>query len=501
MKQQRIFQTLRITVFMLVMLAGCVIGFMIFLRPSGMSEAENRDLAEFPKAPDFLDVVSVPQGDGTEKLHMEWHPEEFDRFLSGQYTTDIGVWYSDTFPFRDELITLNGKLRGLYGIKTQTASSDGVGDTIETGGDFVWDTTPSEPLEPAESSQPSETSEESDSESNADTSPVTEPETIPPGSVDHEVIKGYLVDGIRGYELYYFNRQNSNRYARAVVQTALNVEGRAQVYVMVTPMSYAYGVSEKTQKELNVSNCKDAIDWMYNAIEQYGKSAQLSTPVIPIDAYSALAPHKDEYIFFRTDHHWTALGAHYASRAFLDRVGRSYPALKEYEKLEFSGFTGSLAGHTKHENPALANNPDTIEAYVPLTVKTVTLTDRDGSILERPIVNPDAMTTFSASQRYRCFVDGDYPLSVVHNPSVGDGSTVLIIKESYGNAFIPMLVDSYEYVYAIDYRYFRAMSISDVVATYGIDTILFLNNPVATSADSNIRGLENLLAIQSKIEP
>ncbi len=466
MKQQKFFQILRIALFVAVMVAGCVIGFLTFLRPA-VSETENRKLAEFP-------VWNV------------------DDFVDGQYTSDISLWYSDTFPFRDELIALNGKLRGLYGIKTQSASSEGIGDTIDTDGDFVWDTTPI--TEPDSETQPSV-----GGETDAETTPETQAPTT-----DHEVIKGYLVDGIKGFELYYFNRQNSDRYARSVVQTALNLDGRAQVYVMVTPMSYAYGVSKKTQNDLNVSDCKEAIDWMYNAINQYGKSAGLGTPVIPVDAYNALLPHKDEYIFFRTDHHWTALGAHYASRAFLDIAGRDYPALSDsqfYQKMDFSGFTGSLAGHTKHENPALVNNPDTIHAYIPQSVNIVSITDRDGNVFERPIVNPAGATAFGDSQRYRLFVDGDYPLSVVHNEKVTDGSAILLIKESYGNAFIPMLVDSYEYVYAVDYRFFNTMSVSDMVETYNITTVLFLNNPVATSADYNIGCLERFVAIPSKIEP
>lgn len=181
--------------------------------------------------------------------------------------------------------------------------------------------------------------------------------------------------------------------------------------------------------------------------------------------------------------------------SFLNAAGRSYPSLDAYKPHAFEGFTGSLAGHTKQETPNLVENPDTIYAYEPPTLNTVTITTTQGETLNRPIVNPDAATVFSNSQRYRCFIDGDYPLTMAHNPAVGDGSAVLLIKESYGNAFLPMLVDSYEYVYAIDYRFFTSMSIPEMVDTYGIETVLFLNNPVATSADYNMNRLERLVAM------
>ncbi len=459
MKQNKFFETLRIVLFCVFLVGMCVLGFMITLRPTH-SDSENRDLTAFP---DF----------------------ELEAFMDGSYTSEIGLWYSDTFPFREQLIALNTRLRGFYGIKTFTASSDGQGEEIDTGETFVWDTSH---LTPPEESEPVDTEPGSDGE--------TETEDF-----GHEIIKGYLVEENRGYELYYFNRKNSDRYARLVVQTALNVGDRAQVYAMVTPMSYAYGVSPETQVELNVSDCRASIDWMYRAIEQYSMGAGVTFPVITVDAYSALEAHRDEYIFFRTDHHWTALGAYYASRSFLDIVGREYPALHDeaaYTPIDFEGFTGSLAGHTKHETPVLVENPDTIQAFIPTSLNELTITTAKGEILTRPLVNPHAATEFSASQRYRCFIDGDYPFSVAHNPAVDDGSAILLIKESYGNAFLPMLVDSYEYVYAIDYRFYRTMSVSDLVDTYDINTILFVNNPVATSADYNMNCLERFVGLMNQ---
>ncbi len=451
--QSSFFQSLRIALFALVLVGGCVLGFTLSLRPTE-SPSEMRTLTEFPEF-------------------------DMDDFLDGTYTSEISLWYSDTFPFREELLALNTRLRSLYGIRVRSADSIGQGEVIDPNESFVWSTTPSEP------------SETSTTDTTPDTTP---PQTTDPG---HEVIEGYLVDGNYGYELYYFNRANSDRYARMVVQTALNLDGKAQVYAMVVPMSYCFGVSGEVQAELGVSDCKASIDWIYRAITAYSEQAGVQSPVVTVDAYGALAAHSDAYIYFRTDHHWTALGAHYASRAFLDVVGKDYPTLEDgYEELRIEGFTGSLAGHTKQETPNLINHPDTIYAYIPKSVNVVRITTRDGSAFDAPIVNPDAETAFSASQRYRCFIDGDYPMSVVHNAAVGDGSSILLVKESYGNAFVPMLVDSYEYVYAVDYRFFRSMSAEMLVDTYGIDTVLFLNNPVAISADYNMNCLEKWVSMQ-----
>ncbi len=507
MKQQKIFQIIRIALFAAVMVGGCVLGFALGLRPT-VSESENRTLAEFPETPDFVSVVTETQADGTEEHSLRWNTDEIDRFLSGDYTSAISLWYSDTFPYRDDLITLNGKLKGFFGLKTQTVSSGGSADNIETGGDFTWTPKPPAEIDPDPETDPTPApnpDSDADTDVNTDPGADTEPETDPPVVDESEVISGYLVDGITGYQLYYFNEKNAHRYAQAVVQAALDLEGRAQVYSMITPMSYAYGISDETRDDLGVSDCKAAIDWYYYALEQYGISAGLTTPVVTVDVYSALEKHKDEYIFFRTDHHWTALGAYYASRTFLDLVDKDYPTLEDgYTHCEITGFTGTLANKTQGETSALINNPDTLYTYVPNSVNTVTITtkpDENGvtSILEKPIVNPD-QNAYHRTQKYFCFMGGDYPYYEIHNETVTDGSAILIIKDSFGNAFTPMLVDSYEYIYVADHRWFRAMSLSDMVETYGIDTVLFINNPHSLAQDWNTGCIEKLVAVPSKIE-
>ena len=82
------------------------------------------------------------------------------------------------------------------------------------------------------------------------------------------------------------------------------------------------------------------------------------------------------------------------------------------------------------------------------------------------------------------------------NEKIKDGSSILVIRESFGNAFIPMLVDSYEYVYGLDYRFwtlFTQDSLATFVEEHGIDTVIFLNNIMATANDYTIRTMETLV--------
>ena len=94
--------------------------------------------------------------------------------------------------------------------------------------------------------------------------------------------------------------------------------------------------------------------------------------------------------------------------------------------------------------------------------------------------------------KYLAFTNGDCAYYEMHNETVKDGSSVLVIRESFGNAFMPMLVDSYEYVYGIDYRFWRD-DLATFVEEKGIDTVIFLNNIMATVNDYTIRTMETLV--------
>ena len=93
---------------------------------------------------------------------------------------------------------------------------------------------------------------------------------------------------------------------------------------------------------------------------------------------------------------------------------------------------------------------------------------------------------------------GDNPLTEIHNEQKADGSSIIVVKESFGNAFVPFLVDHYEYVYVVDYRYFKSATgktLAEFVSEKGCDTVLFINNLTATSASARISDMERLLGV------
>ena len=387
----------------------------------------------------------------TEKRELTKFPSfTVGTFLSGEYTEQVSTWFADTFPFREGLIAANDAISSLKGFASEQfqsgASSQGGNENQNT-----------------------------------------------PGGEDVKVeqIAGYYITGDTAYEMYYQNVANSKRYAEVINTAASRLAGKAKVYTVVVPLAYAY--NDKVLGKTDASDPKAAIDSIYTSVTDLN--------AVCVDAYGALAAHKNEYLYFRTDHHWTALGAYYAYTAYCasNPALTAYP-LSSYEECKFEGFLGTLYTHTKA--PALAKNPDTVHAYVPMATNTlrVHLADGTSQKFTGGVVRKDTDTFYAnAASKDNCFLTSDNPAGTkqsyyisIENPNKTDGSAVVLVKESFGNCFAPFLVDHYQYVYVIDYRYYDG-DIVDFVNTTGADSVIFLNNLTATSASPRLDEMEKLV--------
>ena len=411
-----------------------VVGCLMWLRPE-VSESEKRTLKSFPEF-------------------------TLESFLLGEWTNDVSLWFSDTYPMREGMIAANDKITSLYGIKSDTYSEGGgVADEIDTSKGMDTDKIDSDNIV-------IDKGEENDKNAGA----------------GGEMMGGFYCVGDTAYELYYFNKTNSEAYVQLINLTAKNLKGKVNVYDMIVPLGYEFALGSDVIKAEGASDCSDAIDYMYSGLSDGVKS---------VDICTNMRRHKNEYLYFRTDHHWTTLGAYYAYEAFCQTKGIEATPLSSYQKLEFEGFLGTLYDKTKNEK--LGKNPDTVEAYVPMGTNSIEVIDRSGKTNTYSVVNKATDSWYpKANSKYNCFIAGDNPLSTIHNEKITNGSTIVVVKESFGNAFIPFLVDSYEYVYVVDYRYFDG-NICDFAIEKKADDILFINNVIATSTGARLSELESII--------
>lgn len=164
----------------------------------------------------------------------------------------------------------------------------------------------------------------------------------------------------------------------------------------------------------------------------------LHDDIIPVDAHGFLSRHSDEYIFFRTDHHWTALGAYYAYLAFAGTAGLEPVRIENYVENAIEGFVGSLAVGTR--NRTILSSPDTIYFY--------TLNDGTGFSTNMHTI-PSDLSTLS----YRIFLGGDRDIYTFTSSNM-NGRTLVVVKDSFANALIPWIAPHYETIIVIDPRQF-----------------------------------------------
>lgn len=417
-----------------------IIGLLWFARPS-TSVVEKRELTKFP-APSL------------------------SSFWDGTWFSEIDTWYADTFPLREMLISMNNDVQNLYGVRTERL----VGGGTQVAEEIPEGTVDLEALaaETQETAAPIETEPE---EGRGDA--VTPAETA--GTI-------YITENC-GYGVYYFTQAPSAKYCLLVNNVAEKCKGAANVYSLIAPTSTGIMLSDEVREGIGCSDENEAMEWMYS---------QMNADVKTVPVYHALKQHNDEYIYFHTDHHWTALGAYYAYREFCSKKGITPHELNSFKTLEFTDFKGTFY-YSSNQSPELAENLDTVVAFIPngTNLMTMQMANGDGTYTEYqwPIVND--VSNYDKSQLYSCFSGSDQPYNYVHNSTIKDGSAVLIVKDSFANAFIPFLIDHYEHIYWIDFRSYADYcasagiadsSISALVRSKSINDVILLNNISTTGS-------------------
>ena len=405
------YMRITVRVFTTVLLVIGFTGLLIPLRPKE-SQVEKRELTHFPKP-------------------------TWETFTNGKFFDGISTWYADTFPFREGLTSANAKFKKLYGITTEEIH----GDVVQ--GDEIPDP---------------------DAEITSTPIPTATPTPEPDATIHDEPEKAgtiYVVDN-RGFEIYGFSRDGADGYINMINTAAAQLKDVATVYDILVPTSIAVNLDEENQKKINSSSQEDTFAYVYG---------HLDPSIVQVPVLDILKKHNSEYLYFKTDHHWTADGAYYAYQELMNIKGVTPSPLSSYTKKEFDGFVGTFYSYSNMSD-TLKNNPDTVVAYVP-NCNDMTYTDSKG-VEHKWNVVADA-TDYAEGSKYYCFIGGDQPYSKIENPNITDGSSCVVIKESYGNAFVPFLVNSYQTVHVVDYRYYTG-NLIDLVKENNVQDVIYINN-------------------------
>lgn len=209
--------------------------------------------------------------------------------------------------------------------------------------------------------------------------------------------------------------------------------------------------------------------------------------IFKVDTVSAPLAHNSEYVFFRTDHHWTALGAYYSYRAVCEAIGMEPVDLETMEVWDQGEFIGSLFGRAARPRQATKDN---VYAYVPKgdIVNTV-----HSSIYGKGMEYPLLADTTKREKDCKYLTFGtDWHMNHVENRDLSGAPNCLVVKDSFGNCFVPFLSQNFNNVYAVDYRKFREVTLSTFVKMYDIDYVIMMPYLTATQSLDGSKTLEGI---------
>lgn len=423
----------------------------IFLPKPTVSEYERRELAKFP-------VFSL------------------EALFSGNFTSNVDSFYADTFPLRESLVKLGAQLEDIRGIRMddirlhETTPAPAPIASIpqsSSSSSATPDLDKNTPVSVASSASSSALSQSSASSMQ----PENDPNAPAP-----EQYESVLVYQNRAMAPFGGSEAMGGYYASVLSQYQETLGNDVTIYNLLVPTSIEFYLPDKYKSVTNSQ--KASIDYIYS---------QLDSRIKQVDAYSALQQHTDEYLYFATDHHWTGLGAYYAYTAFAQEAGFEPKSLSEMEKHTITPFIGSLYNQT--QDPKLLENPDYVDYYITDTQHTAYQYVKNSPYQGAPI---SVWADYAkGGNSYSVYLHGDYPLTRIDTEHK-NGRKIMVVKESFGNAFAPYLIPHYEQVFVVDARYFQING-EKFIKDNGINEILFINNIFAANTSSQIGYIQRIL--------
>ena len=431
------------------------IALVVMKRESGFINSENRNLATFPKF-------------------------SISSWFKGDFAKGVTEYYTDTLPYREALKKAAAELSEYTGIKSDVAVK-GKLKTVKKeklDEEKIAQTT----TVTAFTGKVTTTTTKKGETATTTTTKKTEKEEIVevPDNMDDVNWEGNVIvvgsgKNVRAVDAYYGSFDIGEQYAEVVNKWKADLGDTVNVYNMTIPTASAYYLPEKFKE--NVSDQKDNI---------VNIDANLKG-VIGVEIYDTLDDHKKEYIYSRTDHHWQPLGAYYAMKVFAEKAGIDYPELSTYDEWKIENFVGTMYAYSEYD-PQIAANPDTFIYYKPDNEYKVTYYD---TYFQNPNYNDGLFFDYAEGVNcYSAILNVDSEIAEIET-DCDNGRTLVIFKDSFGNATVPFLTHGFSKIYVCDFRYFDINAI-DFCKQVGCTDLLFAISITSASTDFKIDQLNNI---------
>ena len=445
---------------------------------SSLQKAERRKKRRRALASPFFTVLFVlgiialiiplrPTESMREKRRLAQFPDfTVKTLLSGDFFDGVSTWYSDTFPGRETWLDVATGLNNLHGITKNVVSYSQLNYPVD-------EDLPSAPVETVPTA---EIAAPSDPDAEVEPTPVPTPEPTPYyeeidtptesvetwgglGDNDEKVIHGAALQ-INGaaFEKFSFSENLTNLNANMVSRAAgIAKEYDVRFFDMPIPASVGILLSSDLLDRLGMDDQGKAIAYKFE---------KENDDVIKVNVFNTLIRHNTEYIYFRTDHHWSALGAYYAYETFCRMADFEPVPLSEYTEMDMGDFLGSF--YSTSPQPSKLET-DRLYAYYPPGDIEMDIYQNGTTFTADPVID---MSQSSIFNKYMAFLGGDHTMTVLTNNDLPDAPNCVVYKDSYGNPFVLYLTQHYHRVYALDFRQYDAMGMRSFIQAYHINDVI-----------------------------
>ncbi len=213
--------------------------------------------------------------------------------------------------------------------------------------------------------------------------------------------------------------------------------------------------------------------------------------ITTIDVLTPLTANKDQYIYYRTDHHWTTRGAYVAYEAAASKLGFQPIPLSQFDiEHASSDFRGTLFSKTLYDGV----EPDVLDFYHNASTDAT-------QVLEVEVLRNGKMERYdsmyfreylSKKDKYSAFLGDNQPMVTVKTNSQ-TGKKLLMFKDSYAHSMVPFLKEHYSEITMLDMRYIN-VAFTELVNVEEYDQVMFLYNLIGFSEDDSLKKLDFVTA-------
>ncbi|WP_419749981.1 DHHW family protein [Terrisporobacter petrolearius] len=283
--------------------------------------------------------------------------------------------------------------------------------------------------------------------------------------------------GEDGYLVENFNKPNQ-KAVKENIQAINNFSARyknIKQYMLISPTA------------VSILKDKLPIDAPVMDQEAYLQSYKDKLPqsVSFVDNYKTMYDHRNEYIYYKTDHHWTSLGAFYSYKELAKSMKLEESPDDYYTQQmvsnDFLGALSSKSGYNVKEGdkvnvylPAKGDSQNVVVNYVEEQERTATLYSSQA---------------LKQKDNYEVFLKGNHPLVKIKT-NANNNKTLLLFKDSYANSFIPFLVKDFSKIIVVDPRYYYE-DIDSLMQQENVNEVLYLYNANTFFNDTSLSPVLN----------